>query len=550
MPYNNENNNNNNKESNNNECNCNCNCSNNESINNESDNNESDNNESDNNESNNNESNNDESHNNESNNNESDNNESNNDESNNNESNNNESNNDESNNDESNDNQNNRKKKCIIIFVITLFSITLFIIIDCILICKCGFCNKCELNLIAIIFCIIFFSPIFFIFILLFIFCENNGDTKKSRSSSGKDNNTETGLGNTSEEKNNIDQQTSKIKNRNINQISERKYFFINSNISLETNIPIKNEEETNKPIKEKKNLIFKKHTKFCDIERIEDEFYLVNREEIKLSFKLCQDLKKISKNIIIYTFNIAQVNLFKERFKNELSFVKIVLLNVYCTNFEYADYIIISYIDSEISEESKNKYYNFKSNLISRKFYTEKFIKRIFGTYTRKTLYIICNDEYLKKQKNLIQAPIIVSQEYNVCFIIDNTKSMGSWINVIKDICNNLFKEIKQKFNKYEFYFGCVLYADHISINTDKNYKINFTQDENEFKSKLEEFEVQNGDDVAEDWVSGFQIALDELNWGNATKLIFHIADAPHHGKIFNTAKKDDNFLNVEDDI
>ena len=143
------------------------------------------------------------------------------------------------------------------------------------------------------------------------------------------------------------------------------------------------------------------------------------------------------------------------------------------------------------------------------------------------------------------IQAPIIVSQEYNVCFIIDNTKSMGSWINVIKDICNNLFKEITKKFNKYKFYFGCVLYADHISINTDKNYKINFTQDENEFKSKLEEIELQNGDDVAEDWVSGFQIALDELNWGNGTKLIFHIADAPHHGKIFNTDKKDDNFLN-----
>ena len=335
-------------------------------------------------------------------------------------------------------------------------------------------------------------------------------------------------------------------------EISERNHFIITSNISLETNIQIKNKKELNKPIKENKSVIIKTHTEFCDIERIEDEFYLVNREEIKLSFILCQHLKIISKNIIIYTFNIAQVNLFKERFKNELSFVKIVLLNVYCTNFEYADYILISYIDSEISEESKNKYYNFKSNLISRKFYTEKFIKRIFGTYTRKTLYIICNDEYLKKSKKFIeiQAPIIESQEYNVCFIIDNTNSMGSWMNFIKDICNNLFKEITQKFNKYEFYFGCVLYADHISINTDKNYKINFTQDEKEFKSKLEEIEIQKGDDVAEDWVSGFQIALDELNWGNGTKLIIHIADAPHHGKIFNTDKKDDNFLNVEDDI
>ena len=126
----------------------------------------------------------------------------------------------------------------------------------------------------------------------------------------------------------------------------------------------------------------------------------------------------------------------------------------------------------------------------------------------------------------------------------------MGNWIKSIKNICNNLFREITKKFNKYKFYFGCVLYADHISINTDKNYEINFTQNENEFKSKLEEIEPQHGDDIAEDWASGFQDALEKLSWGNGTKLIFHMADAPHHGKIFNTDQKDDNFLNEEDDI
>ena len=124
-----------------------------------------------------------------------------------------------------------------------------------------------------------------------------------------------------------------------ISQESERKDFISRSNISFETNIPITNIKETNKlkrrykieEIKDKeqkKSIIIQTHSEFCDIEKIEDEFYLVNREEIKISFMLCQSLKIISKNIIIYTFNIAQVNLFKERFKNELSFVKIVLLN------------------------------------------------------------------------------------------------------------------------------------------------------------------------------------------------------------------------------
>ena len=205
---------------------------------------------------------------------------------------------------------------------------------------------------------------------------------------------------------------------------------------------------------------------------------------------------------------------------------------------------------------------------------------------YTRKKLYLICNDEYLKKSiedtniksninieesikgkikgNNLespiakaykeIQAPIInreyISNDYNICFLIDNTGSMGSWISVIKDICKKLFEEIVKKFNKYKFYFGCVLYADKISVVTDKNYIINFTQNAEVFKSKLEEIELQNGGDVAEDWATAFQIALEELNWGSGIKLIFHIADAPHHGKIFNIDKKDDKFLDEIDDI
>ena len=126
----------------------------------------------------------------------------------------------------------------------------------------------------------------------------------------------------------------------------------------------------------------------------------------------------------------------------------------------------------------------------------------------------------------------------------------MSCWIKIIKDICHNLFVETVTKFNKYKFYFGCVFYADKPSCETDENFKIDFTQNENDFELYLNEIKGQNGFDYAEDWVSGFQIALDKLVWGNGTKLIFHIADAPHHGIIFNTDKKLDNYLNDENDI
>ena len=172
-------------------------------------------------------------------------------------------------------------------------------------------------------------------------------------------------------------EKTKKDEESNCPDVTERKSLKNISNILYETNLlkkdtkkpnlPKKDIKESNEKLKgskikeiedveEKKSVIIQIHTEFCDIERIEDDFYLVNREEIKLSFILCQSLKTISKNIIIYTFNIAQVNLFKEKFKKELSFVKIVLLNEDCTNFEYADYVIVSCIESEISEISKKK--------------------------------------------------------------------------------------------------------------------------------------------------------------------------------------------------
>ena len=291
----------------------------------------------------------------------------------------------------------------------------------------------------------------------------------------------------------------------------------------------------------------------------------------------LYQSLKEFSKNIFIYTFNNGQFELLKENLKKE-SKTNIILLNENCENFKSADYIIINYIDSPISKESKDKFPNFKPDLNSRNFYNHKFHNDILEKYTKKMLYIVCNDEYLESPVQIhdnninnllindklnihngnkykeIQVPKInrnyISNEYYICFIIDNTGSMISWINAIKNICNELFIDIVKQFKQYKFFFGCVLYADKLSCSSDENFKVSFTQNQDEFKSQLEEIDGQNGDDVAEDWVSGFQMALDELDWGNGTKLIFHIADAPHHGKTFNTDNINDNYLQDKDDI
>ena len=327
-----------------------------------------------------------------------------------------------------------------------------------------------------------------------------------------------------------------------------------------------KKEVAINHPNKNiKKRMIIQTHSRNSDIEKIDGKLYLVNNEEAKISLLLCHSLN--DKDISIYTFNKGQVNLLEKKIKKDLPVVNIILLNDKCTNIKLANYIIINYIDSPISEKSLKKYPKFASKLDSIKYYNKEFLDMILENYTGKILYLICNNNYLKskrKGKNNdissvkiykeIQVPTItrkiVSNEYDICFILDNTGSMGSWIKSLKNICINLFEEIVNKYKEYIFSFSSVLYGDKPSCETDENYKIDFTENSLKFKSELEKIDLQNGDDKAEDWVSGFKIALEELIWGNGTKLIFHFADAPHHGRTFNIERANDNFLNDEDDI
>ena len=151
------------------------------------------------------------------------------------------------------------------------------------------------------------------------------------------------------------------------------------------------------------------------------------------------------------------------------------------------------------------NKYHSDLNDLNSRKFFTDRFCNNILEKYTGKMLYLVCNYDYLKKPLNdiittekleipnaktykEIQVPNInreyVSNDYNICFIIDNTGSMGIWINPVKSICINLFNKIVKKFSDYKFYFGSVLYAAKPSVSSDENFKIDFTENEYEFKT------------------------------------------------------------------
>ena len=98
-------------------------------------------------------------------------------------------------------------------------------------------------------------------------------------------------------------------------------YNNIRSNSEIITLKELKNEpdREYEKELeKEKKKIIIQKHSGFCDIIEFKGYYYLINNEEVKLVFLLYQSLKLVSKSISIYTFNIAQLDLIKKKFKKE----------------------------------------------------------------------------------------------------------------------------------------------------------------------------------------------------------------------------------------
>ena len=121
--------------------------------------------------------------------------------------------------------------------------------------------------------------------------------------------------------------------------------------------IEIYTEEKIEK--KKEKEKIIQTHSGFCNIEVIDDEYYLINKKEAEIILMISGSLKHmlIINSVFIYTFNKAQVNLIKTFLGKELSDIKVILLNEECTNFVYSEYIIISYIGSKISDESRKKY-------------------------------------------------------------------------------------------------------------------------------------------------------------------------------------------------
>ena len=59
------------------------------------------------------------------------------------------------------------------------------------------------------------------------------------------------------------------------------------------------------------------------------------------------------------------------------------------------------------------------------------------------------------------------------------------------------------------------------------------------ELKKKISKIKPYGGNDIPENWVERYKLALNNMNWREGIKLIIHIADAGAHGEEFSKGDK-----------
>ena len=139
------------------------------------------------------------------------------------------------------------------------------------------------------------------------------------------------------------------------------------------------------------------------------------------------------------------------------------------------------------------------------------------------------------------------MTMSVDLCFIMDCTGSMGSYISEAKE---QLFKVIKNARDKFSvsLRIAYIAYRDHDYREDLQMQVCDFCGEDT--KDKVIAFINQKGldlcstggPDYAEDVVGGIEAAT-KLSWQSDTRLTVHIGDAPGHGNAWHAPGLDDNY-------
>jgi hypothetical protein len=131
------------------------------------------------------------------------------------------------------------------------------------------------------------------------------------------------------------------------------------------------------------------------------------------------------------------------------------------------------------------------------------------------------------------------------ICFIVDATGSMSSYIQKTKDTIKMYVEEISKKVSDADIRFAFVGYRDHKASGNWKEVikTCDFTNGEKLTEFIVKEINADGGGDEPEAVIDAIHEVnnQDHIHWkDDSVKYIVHVLDAPPHGKIFTTGGDD----------
>ncbi|XP_028401291.1 alpha-protein kinase vwkA-like [Dendronephthya gigantea] len=136
-------------------------------------------------------------------------------------------------------------------------------------------------------------------------------------------------------------------------------------------------------------------------------------------------------------------------------------------------------------------------------------------------------------------------SQTVDVCFLIDCTGSMDPYIDQVKLKIDALVAHCKTIFDDLNLRVAFVGYRDHydgdrVCDDEERIISLQFTDNIANFRSFVSIIKVYGGGDAAEDVFGGLEEA-GNLEWSSPTRILFHVTDAPCHGRQYHEDVLDD---------
>ena len=164
--------------------------------------------------------------------------------------------------------------------------------------------------------------------------------------------------------------------------------------------------------------------------------------------------------------------------------------------------------------------------------------------TQKHQLIYINENIDEEKEKEEELRKKKKIKKNVDIVYLMDATGSMGKEIDAAKEKVKNILDELNKKFKdlNLSFKFGAVFYRDQIDSKEDKNECFPLTDNMDELKNFISTIRPYGGGDVPEDWVEGYNLALNKIEWRDGLKLIIHIADAGAHGEEFSKGDKYSN--------